>query len=161
MENNAQTPHAIANEVTELIFNPWKKNGPKSVVQKNVICILTGWYFHYADRNTYCTGAICRNERNVLAFKSKIIFNKIIYFKWVYIKLYSAWYILIKKKLISIPIVDYIKHATTKSVVFFSLELEKPQPLNACNRWACKNLMTFSLHYSKREFHTINWKNWL
>lgn len=76
MENSAQTTHAIAIEATELIFTPSKKNGPKSVVQKNVMCIFAGFYFHFADRNSYCTGANCCKERNVLAFnfKCNIIF---------------------------------------------------------------------------------------
>lgn len=40
MQNRATIPHRIANDVIVLIFNPGKKNSPRSVDQKNVIRII-------------------------------------------------------------------------------------------------------------------------
>lgn len=49
MENKAQTPHRMANEVTELISRPLKKNSPKSGVQKNVIRIILNYLLFPLD----------------------------------------------------------------------------------------------------------------
>lgn len=46
MENNPKIPQTIASDVTELMFNPSKKNNPKLLDQSNVMrmCILASWF---------------------------------------------------------------------------------------------------------------------